>query len=114
VGRVKAGVYDTRGLVASVATTQEHPTPNTPTPQHTCACLRVRPVQLGGLAGAAMVVVNTRITALRRRFIPATRPLRRVAEVVALSLLTGGAWVLLSLLSPCKPTPSGIQPGSSW
>ena len=59
----------------------------------------------GGLAGAAMVAVNNRITALRKRFVPPARPARRVAEVVLLAALTATAWLLPSYLSPCLPVP---------
>ncbi|GLI61973.1 hypothetical protein VaNZ11_004539 [Volvox africanus] len=60
---------------------------------------------LGGLLGAAMVILNNAVTRFRRRFIPPTKPARRVAEVLLLATLTATAWFLASYLSPCAHYP---------
>ncbi|GIL75405.1 hypothetical protein Vretifemale_5203 [Volvox reticuliferus] len=60
---------------------------------------------LGGLLGAAMVVLNNAVTRFRRRFIPPTKPARRVVEVLFLAALTATAWFLASYLSPCAQYP---------
>ncbi|KXZ49316.1 hypothetical protein GPECTOR_22g910 [Gonium pectorale] len=67
----------------------------------------------GGILGAGMVVLNNRVTSFRRRFVPATRPARRVAEVMALAGATATAWLLAAYLSPCEPV-SGEQPQTDF
>ncbi len=64
----------------------------------------------GGLAGAAMVWLNQRVTNLRKRFVPATQPSRRVAEVVLLAAVTSSVWLLLCYVSPCGEVPHNASP----
>ena len=59
-----------------------------------------------GLAGAAFVAFNARITALRLKYVPATNPARRVAEVLVIAWLTCTAFFLALWASPCAPLPA--------
>ena len=58
-----------------------------------------------GLAGAAFVALNARITAVRLRYTPATARARRAAEVLAIAWLTCTAFFLAMWASPCAPLP---------
>lgn len=64
----------------------------------------------GGLAGAAMVWLNQRVTNLRKRFVPSTQPSRRVVEVVLLAAVTSSVWLLLCYVSPCGTVPENASP----
>jgi H+/Cl- antiporter ClcA len=61
---------------------------------------------MGGVIGAAFSALQTRITKVRMRMVPATKPLRRVLEVVAIiALKVGLEFALTFAFSECKDRP---------
>ena len=58
-----------------------------------------------GGAGAALIALNARLTALRLRYVPAANRARRGLEVLAIAWLTCTAFFLALWAAPCAPLP---------
>ena len=66
----------------------------------------------GGLMGAAFVKMNVKITQWRARHIPVTNKRRRLLEVIAIAGVTSTIFFFFMSVSPCKPIPTPLQPGT--
>ncbi|KAL6757315.1 chloride channel, partial [Haematococcus lacustris] len=72
---------------------------------------------VGGLLGALLSRLSVALTSWRVRYVPRTKPLRRMLEVVFYAVLTSSLWFLISVTSPCEPRPVSLtlsgSPGSA-
>ena len=67
----------------------------------------------GGLFGVLFVRLNLIVMALRKRFVPPTDPIRRLAEVVFIAFVTATTVFTLTYVSPCRDKPAYLAPGAN-
>ncbi|KAF5832786.1 chloride channel [Dunaliella salina] len=60
---------------------------------------------VGGLMGAFLVPMNELLFRVRRKFVPRTRPFRRMMEVVFYAVIATTIWFFISYASPCADNP---------
>eukprot|EP01025_Chloroclados_australasicus_P045910 TRINITY_DN5061_c0_g1_i3.p1 TRINITY_DN5061_c0_g1~~TRINITY_DN5061_c0_g1_i3.p1 ORF type:complete len:975 (-),score=102.89 TRINITY_DN5061_c0_g1_i3:1065-3989(-) len=60
----------------------------------------------GGLLGAFFVWLNQHITRFRYKYIPVTKPVKRLIEVIVMAIITSVIFFMISYLSPCAALPS--------
>ena len=68
---------------------------------------------IGGLLGALFVHLNIMLTRWRRTHVPMNRPAMRIAEVIAITLITATLCYAVTMFSPCAVVPPAAGHGSA-